>query len=244
MKLLLACIGAALLLAWASPAQAGGKILRVAIDVGHCAETKGALSARNRPEFAFNRAMASAIGRELKRDRRLQVFVVEAAAGLPLKKRIENINGLKPDLLISVHHDSVQPGYLKEWTCRKAPAQYCDLYRGYSVFISGKNGRPEASRALAMSLGAALRKGGFLPSVHHAEMIRGEGRRPIDINLGVYLYDGLVVLKDSRSAAVLLECGIVKNRSEELILRNPAYRKKFARAVRAGVANAIRDRAL
>lgn len=232
----LSFLGAVFLLLCAPPVHAGGKAVRIVIDVGHSPQTKGAISARNRPEFEFNRVMVAAIARELKRDARLRVFVVQAGdEELSLRQRAEKVNGLKPDLLISVHHDSVQPEYLSDWTYKTTPAQYCDLYRGYSVFVSELNPRPQRSMALAMALGKAARGAGFLPSMHHAEMIRGESRKPVDIDSGVYRYDGLVMLKDVQCAAALVECGVIKNRSEELLLRTRAYRMKFARAVRAGV---------
>ena len=44
------------------------------------------------------------------------------------------INAAAPDLLISIHHDSVQPIYLSEWTWKGAPALFCAIIPGLFDF--------------------------------------------------------------------------------------------------------------
>ena len=85
-----------------------------------------------------------------------------------------------------------------------------------------------------------MRKAGFLPSVHHAELIKGEARKPIDLQKGVYRFDNAAVLRETKSASVILECGIIRNRCEELFLRSRAYRQRMARAVRAAVKGSLK----
>ncbi len=217
------------------PARAG-KTLRVAVDIGHSPESKGAPSARSKPEYEFNRKMAFAVIRELRRDRRIESVIINPEGeDITLQRRAELVNSAHPDLLISIHHDSVRPGYLTNWTYKGAPAQFCDKYFGFSIFVSDKNNRAEASRSFALRLGKAMRDSGFPASAHHAEMMQGEGKEPIDARVGVYRFDGLVVLKDAACPAVLLECGIIRNRSEEMLLRNRAYRLRIARTVRSAV---------
>ena len=121
------------------------------------------------------------------------------------------------------------------------PATYCDRFRGYSLFISEKNLQAGLSRSYAIAIGNRLRRYGFIPSVHHAEKINGESRQVIDSRAGVYRYDDLIVLKESLCPAVLLECGIIKNRTEELLLRNPVYRGRLARAIRSGVEDIMNE---
>jgi N-acetylmuramoyl-L-alanine amidase len=212
------------------------QVFNVAIDIGHSRDSVGALSARNRPEYVYNLKMAMTLLRELKKEPGLRPFIVNPeGSSISLRQRADLINGAGPDFLISIHHDSVQPVFLSEWVYKKTPATYCNKYRGYSIFISEKNAQPRLSRSYAIAIGKQLRNSGFFPSAHHAEMLKGESRLPIDSEAGVYRYDGLVVLQGSRCPAVLLECGIIKNRVEELLLRNPPYRKRLARALRSAV---------
>jgi N-acetylmuramoyl-L-alanine amidase len=225
------------------PAAHAGQKFNIAIDIGHSRDSGGALSARNRPEYAYNLKMGLTLLRELNKDPLLRAFIVNPEGRtISLEQRVDLINGARPDFLISIHHDSVQPVFLSEWSYRGTPATYCDKYRGYSIFISERNAQPKLSRSYAIAIGKQLRKSGFFPSAHHAEMVEGEGRQQIDSKTGVYRYDGLVVLQKSHCPAVLLECGIIKNRAEELLLRNPAYRKRLARAIRSAVREIMHNR--
>ncbi len=219
------------------------KKFSVAIDIGHLPEQSGALSARNRPEYDFNRKMALEVYRKLKRDPRLDVVIMNPEGKkISLETRLEMINAAGPDLLISIHHDSVQPIYLSEWTWKGAPAQFCDRFRGYSIFTSDKNVWRDRSRSFAIALGNELRKSGLVPSAHHSEPISGEGKKPVDRRAGVYRFDELAVLAKARCPAVLLECGIIRNRSEETLLRSPAYRRRIAAAVASAVSDFLTQR--
>jgi len=96
------------------------------------------------------------------------------------------------------------------------------------------------SRSSAIALGSELRKSGLVPSSHHSERIGGEGKKPVDRRAGVYRFDDLAVLGRVRCPAVLLECGIIRNRSEETLLRNPAYRRRIAEAIASAVSEFFR----
>lgn len=220
-----------------------GQHVTIAIDIGHSVESKGALSARNRPEYVFNRRMAAVVLRELKKDARFRPFIINPdGSDISLQERAGIVNAAKSDILISIHHDSVQQEFLSDWIYRGMPARFCDAYRGYSLFISEKNGRPKASRRLAIVAGRELKKAGFLPSAHHAALLKGEGKQPVDSATGVYRYDGLVVLKEAKCSAVLLECGIIRNRSEETLLRSRAYQARMARTIRQALVDFLKDR--
>ena len=213
-----------------------GKKFKVAIDIGHLPQDVGTRSARNRPEYGFNRKMAFQVFRKLKKDPRLDVIIMNPEGkNISPAARIEMINAAGPDLLISIHHDSVQPVYLSEWTWKGAQAFFCDRYRGYSIFISEKNVRRDLSRSFAIALGNELRKSGLLPSLHHAEQISGEDKKPIDRQAGVYRFDGLSLLGKVICPAVLLECGVIRNRSEETLLRSRAYQRRIAGAIASAV---------
>ena len=146
-------------------------------------------------------------------------------------------------LLLSVHHDSVQPHFLQAWESGGVPQLFSDRYAGYSLFISRKNPAQGQSLACAAAIGAALRGAGFVHSPHHAERIAGEMKPYADRRNGVHFYDNLVVLKTASQPALLIEAGVIVNRDEELRLADPRLRTAFAQAVVAGVGTCLSGRA-
>jgi N-acetylmuramoyl-L-alanine amidase len=209
----------------------------VAVDVGHYAAEPGAISARGRPELEFNRELAALLRDELQA-RGLRVLVVGAAGDMAvLSHRTAAARGA--DLFLSVHHDSVQPHYLEEWTHAGELRLFSDRFAGYSLFVSRRNPRLAASLACASAVGAAMRGAGFAPSLYHAEPIPGESKPFADRTNGVHYYDNLVVLHTATQPAVLFEAGVIVNRGEELALRDPATRGRIAAAVADGVRSCL-----
>ena len=66
-----------------------------------------------------------------------------------------------------------------------------------------------------------------------------ENRAFADKMNGVHYFDNLAVLKTARVPALLLEAGVIVNRDEELVMRDPAARAKIAAAVVSGVASCL-----
>ena len=213
---------------WADSAAAP-----VAIDVGHYLAEPGALSARGRPELEFNRELASLIRAALEA-RGLSVLLIGADGDMNvLSRRTAAARGAA--LLVSVHHDSVQPHYLEEWEYEGETRRFSDRFAGFSLFVSRRNPRPAESLACAAAIGAGLRAAGFAPSLYHAEPIPGEAKPFADRRNGVHYYDNLVVLHTATQPALLLEAGVIVNRAEELALRSPATQWRIAVAVAEGV---------
>jgi N-acetylmuramoyl-L-alanine amidase len=205
---------------------------KVAIDIGHHPAQPGAISAVGVPEYDYNRALVTDLHAALRRAGFTSAFLInEAGAAIPLEERTRIADAAKADLLLSIHHDSVQPQYLATWSVAGQPQKYSDRYQGYSVFYSEKNKEALASAAFARLLGRALRDQGLTPSLHHAESIPGEGRPLIDPAIGLYRFDDLIVLKTATMPAVLLEAGIIVNRAEEQQLRSEPYRGRLVAAL-------------
>lgn len=208
----------------------------LAIDVGHGPEAGGAQSARGVPEFAFNQRLAAAVQGALLAHGFQQAALIDPdGRGLSLQERVARTRRLAPNLLISIHHDSVQPGYLREWSWEGRRRRYSDRFRGFSLFVSRDNGDFAASLAFAKGLGRRLVDSGFSPSLHHAEDIDGERRPLLDADAGAFAGDRLAVLAHDAAPAVLIEAGIIVNRDEERMLDQPAFRQRFAAAVVAAV---------
>jgi N-acetylmuramoyl-L-alanine amidase len=226
------------LLASASLAQAACLSTRVALDVGHTPAKPGAISASGVPEFRFNRALADAVAAALQHRGIASVRLNPAAREVTLKTRTRKAQAAGATVFLSLHHDSAQPHYLA--TAANGYAS-TDRFRGYSLFISGRNAKALASRRLADSVGAALRQAGFVPSLHHAEPIPGENRPLLDAGLGIYRFDDLVVLRTAPMPALLIEAGIIVNPAEEPWLASAEGRARLAEAIASGVVASCRD---
>ena len=144
------------------------------------------------------------------------------------------------DLLLSIHHDSVQEKFLAPWMAQGVERRFSDRYAGFSLFVSRKNPQLARSLACASSIGAELRRAGFKPSLYHAEPIRGESKPFADRVNGVHYYDNLVLLRHARGPALLFEAGVIVNRDEELELSSEPRRKRMADAFSAAAAGCVR----
>jgi N-acetylmuramoyl-L-alanine amidase len=138
-------------------------------------------------------------------------------------------------LLLSIHHDDVQPIYHVTWSHEAVARFYSDRFSGYSLLVSRNNKRFDDSLAFAKLLGNELFRRGMRYSSHHAEPIPGEGRQIVDTAAGVYQYNELYVLKFSAAPAVLLEAGIIVNRIEETVLASPEGRGLISAAAVAAM---------
>jgi N-acetylmuramoyl-L-alanine amidase len=206
--------------------------LRIVIDVGHTPEAAGALSARGVYEYDFNLRLATDVEKALVAAGFTSTYLMRMqGAKRNLEQRADRANKMGADLFVSIHHDSVQDEYLRIWKYKGRSYQYSDQFNGYSVFVSYANARVEESRRFAFDLAAELKAHGLSFTTHHAEKIKGENRELIAPELGVYRYDDLVVLKRTRSPAVLLEAGVIVNREDELRVSNPEFRERVSQSI-------------
>jgi len=226
-----------LLLALALLAAASARAATVAIDVGHFIEEPGATSARGRPELDFNRELAVDIESAVQ-GRGFGTKLI-GYDGFMSQLARRSADAADADLLLSVHHDSVQPYLLETWEYDLVERPFSDLHSGFSLFVSRKNRALKASLACASAIGEALRGAGFSPSLYHAEAIPGENKPFADKTNGVHYYDNLIVLKTARTPAVLLEAGVILNRDEELRMRSEEVHKRIAGAVAQGLEHCL-----
>ena len=213
-----------------------------AIDLGHLPKSPGAISARGITEYSFNKNMAARIARELNRINVVDAILINPdGISIGLADRTALAKKMNAEFFLSVHHDSVQSKYLKTWRYNAVDRVYSDNFSGYSLFYSERNQFARSSFRAAELIGEQLRRDGFIPTAHHAEAIQGENRPFIDPFRGIYKFDDLVVLRTAPMPAVLVECGIILNRTEEKHLSNPAYQNKLARAIAIGLSNFVKE---
>jgi N-acetylmuramoyl-L-alanine amidase len=211
----------------------------VAVDVGHYLAKPGVISARGVSEFEYNRTLAIGIAQALERARHRVLLIGEDGMASDLGRRAPRANGM--DLLISVHHDSVQPRFFSRWEFEGMERKYSDRFSGFSLFVSRANPQMEHSLRCASAIGAALRRAGFAPSRYHADPIVGENRPFADEQNGVHYYDNLAVLRSASIPAVLFEAGVIVHREEELRMRDPAVRARIAASVVDAIAVCVGD---
>jgi N-acetylmuramoyl-L-alanine amidase len=207
------------------------------LDIGHTPKQPGAVSARGKKEYHFNLNLSLKLAAALQ-ELGFEVDVLnKQGREISLAKRASLISDSESGVVISLHHDSVQPIYVKRGTIDGKSASFSRHARGYSLFVSGRSDAFEASKKLARSIGKALRSAGFTPSKHHAEPIKGEGRPFLDSRHGIFRYDNLVVLKAARVPAVLVEAGVILNPEEELLLEDPVLQGRMTWGLAKGVAH-------
>ncbi|RIX48387.1 MAG: N-acetylmuramoyl-L-alanine amidase [Rhodocyclales bacterium GT-UBC] len=201
----------------------------VAVDVGHSLSDGGATSARGRSEFEFNRMLAGVLADAL-REKQMAVREINFAGDIgSLIERPQQAAG--SDFFIAIHHDSISENWLKFWDWDGSEQSYTEVKRGFGLFVSAQNPDPKTSLRCASSMGAMLRRAGFVPSAWH-------GRRHVaaDLANGVWYYDNLVVLYRTTLPAVLFEAGVIKHREEELELLDSERQARMADALASGIA--------
>lgn len=208
----------------------------VAVDIGHSVDSPGAVSARGVPELHFNRALAAALMDALEAAGFTKGVLINGDGHIgSLAQRVREAKQAGAHLLLSIHHDSVQPRYLSRWTVDGISRRYSDRFRGFSLFVSADNPHFEASRRLAVLIARAWIARGMTPTLHHAEPIPGEHRPLIEPELGVYRFDQLHVLRHAPMPAVLIEAGVILHRDEELELGHPARQQRLADGIAAAL---------
>ncbi|WP_158020076.1 N-acetylmuramoyl-L-alanine amidase [Methylorubrum extorquens] len=207
------------------------ELFLVAIDVGHHRSAPGATSASNISEYNYNLALARKTLVALQSRGFSSSFLIgESGAAISLSSRPAQAAKRSASAFVSIHHDSVQPRYL-----RRGPRGWeTDYASGFSVFVSRRSG--QASQALGKAIGREMVGYGLSPSLHHAEPITGENRPLLDRSIGLYAYDELAVLRNTRIPAVLVEAAVITNPSDEQQIISRRLHDNAASAIAAGVA--------
>lgn len=211
---------------------------KVLLDVGHTPDDPGAISAHGVPEYSYNLALADVAMKQLQDAgfRQTSLLMMKGRGYGQLAERAAIVNRTAPDLLLSIHHDSTRDPYIRRWHFAGVERNYSDKFSGHSLFVSIRNPRYRDSVAFAKLLGRELLDAGLQYTPQHAEDIPTARKPLIDAELGVYRYDHLVVLKDTRVPAVLFEAGLIINRKEELILASAERRALLAKSITRAVA--------
>src|SRR5574343_579257 len=124
----------------------------VALDVGHDLRNPGAVSARGRNEYDFNREFAGVLA-PLLRERGLAVreinFDGRIANLIARPRAAEGSN-----FFLSIHHDSISESWLLPWVWEGIGRTHTEVKRGFGIFVSSHNTDLAGSLRCASTLGA------------------------------------------------------------------------------------------
>ncbi|MDR2861478.1 MAG: N-acetylmuramoyl-L-alanine amidase [Syntrophobacterales bacterium] len=204
----------------------------ILLDPGHNPLNGGAISIRGIYEVDYNDRFAARLTEALQKAAFHVELTRQPGQSIPLKARAELANSLKPDLFLSLHHDSAQLIYLDKFTLNeKTVYRTKKKIAGYSIFVSRDNAQFNHSWLFAQQLGKHLSELGRQPTLHHAENIPGENRELLDEKLGIYRFDELVVLKNTKIPAVLLEIGVIVDEDDEAYISSRKNQEMMIQAI-------------
>jgi N-acetylmuramoyl-L-alanine amidase len=120
----------------ASPIGHGSSLesCTIAIDVGHTRASQGAVSARGVGSTRSTRSLRRRCSRSCGTEADRASFIMDGTASRSFDSRAEAAVRGKADLVVSIHHDSVQPRYLETWSYKGKPHRYSVRFSGYSLF--------------------------------------------------------------------------------------------------------------
>lgn len=200
----------------------------IVVDPGHSQLHQGAISCSGRGESGYNQILSRRIIETLNAAGNKSILTTTGQDS-PLIQRAAIAK--QNDIIISVHHDSVQLQFItisRSGTKRS----YCSQKaKGFSIFVSRLNPQYEKSLKLAKILGAALVNRGISPSLHHSEHVSGENRVLIDGKNGIYLFDELTILKTALSPAILLEAAVIVHPDDDRRAQMIDYQQDIANAI-------------
>ncbi len=199
---------------------------QITLDSGHSRRSPGAISCSSKHEYLYNQELANTVSVSLKK------------AGIGVKLTTEHSHepslaeraalARDSDLLISLHHDSVQPQFI---TRTRQGGACSNKASGFSVFVSARNPDYLKSLEYAKRLARSLKAKGLTPTLHHAEPISGENRKLLFPELGIYQYDELRILKTIKTPAILLEAAVIVNPIDEQRAASQSFRNVIADAI-------------
>jgi N-acetylmuramoyl-L-alanine amidase len=204
----------------------------VLLDPGHTPKMGGATSIRGIKEVVYNDHLVSILADTLSAHGIRVLLTRHLGEEVSLQDRVAVSRNGQAQCFIALHHDSAQPKYL-ERSGKAGVEGFSTLkpIRGYSVFVSMKNGQYRKSLSLAQGIGRSMLNLGRKPTLHHAEPIQGENRPLLDSTLGIYRFDDLIVLAQNPLPAVLIEYGVLVDKVDEEYVSDSGNQARFAQAL-------------
>jgi N-acetylmuramoyl-L-alanine amidase len=229
----------------------------IAIDSGHTPLSPGATAACGQREVVFNDTIVQLLKAELEQAGHRVVLTRQPGqnvvqhdlhdgsgreSAVSLRQRLVHTQGT--DLLLSIHHDSIQERYLQVVPdlCGGRPGtrftqEFITDPRvrvGYNVFTY-----TERSKTLALAIGKRLKFQGLQASYYHSSLWEPDPATAVDEYFGVWRKN-LFVLRESKMPAVLIEVWPIVDPAHEQRARDPAFQQLVVKAIRKGVDDYVR----
>lgn len=199
---------------------------QIILDPGHSRRSPGATGCSGKHEYFYNQELAGTVKSFLKKAGISVKLTTDNGSEPSLHERAGLAQG--SDLLISLHHDSVQP----QFVTRSRHGGVCsNKAAGFSIFISTRNPAYIQSLEYATRLSKAFKAKGLSPTLHHAEPIPGENKILLSRELGIYQFDELRVLKTKETPAILVEAAVIVNQSDEQKAASHMFKTAIAEAI-------------
>lgn len=195
------------------------------------ADSAGAASYTGIFEYEFNDAIVKYFEDKSHQVPGIRYEVIPATRNIGLHERVEYANKIKPDLYIEIHHDAAKAEDIERARLAGDDSPLWKEMSGFSVHYSESNAFPERSKAFAQIFADEMLKGEFSPNLYHADvgkMMCMDRKRGIYNRINPY---GLYVLYNTKSPAVVIECGTIINPDEERLLSLEVTRLKIIRAI-------------
>lgn len=224
----------------------------IAVDAGHGGDDVGATG----PRGTYEKDVVLAVARELaglinQQPGMKAVLIRDGDYYIGLRERMERARARQADLFVSIHAD----------------AFHNPRVRGSSVFVlSNRGATSEAARWLAERENAADFVGGLTlggkdhqlrsvlldlsqsasleTSMEVADAVLNALRSIGPLHFNRIQQAGFMVLKSPDIPSLLVETAFISNPEEEQRLRNAAFRRKLAGAIRDGIMTYFDDREL
>lgn len=212
----------ALLVLIMAPGAVTAAPLVIMVDPGHHLDAPGATSCSGIPEYQFNQKLAEVVIRRL----RAAGYQVHSTADIPgpLRPRERAKRAAQADLLLSLHHDSVQP----EAGNRMPGGGFCSrAANGFSLFVRQGGG----AEPLAILIGQGLLQRGMVFNTYHAHVHRHEGYPILSSQAGLYAGGRLELLQSSTVPAILIEAAVIVHPDDERLAASPAYQSAYAEVI-------------
>jgi len=210
---------------------------KVILDPGHNPKGgRGGRSVSGRWEVVLNDALARAVGVELDRLPHITWELSRAPSeSRSLKERAALFESGDPDLVISLHHDSVHTDVIAACNRSGSWDRACGEYEGFSLFVPTDGYFAGTSRMVAEHIAAELSGSGRAPSRYHESDLPGEGRALLDPVHGIYAGDFLYLLREVTRPMVLVEAGFLASAAEEAKLTDPEFVRSQAQRIATAI---------
>lgn len=220
-----------------------GALPLIVIDPGHGGVDPGAIGANGIFEKHVSLAMAKELAARLKATGRYNVALTrDTDTYLRLSQRVAFARSRNADLFISLHADSIGKGTvrgaslytLSEKASDEQTAKLAERENKADI-IAGADLSHEDEQVAGILIDIAMRdtmnQSKFFANTV-ADSMKGEGVRLLD---SPNRSAGFAVLKAPDIPSILIEMGFMSNKSESQMLSDPAYRRKIAQALAAGI---------